>query len=65
MIGDKDEAVAALAAYKQELSGDWAKAHYLVDPQTLSKVRVYVADATRSDQSGVAGINGSGTDVTD
>jgi adhesin isopeptide-forming family sspB-C2 type protein/fimbrial isopeptide formation D2 family protein len=46
------------------LSDDWAKADYLVDPQALSKVRVYMADAPRADQSSVAGINGSGTDVT-
>ncbi|WEV69162.1 LPXTG cell wall anchor domain-containing protein [Bifidobacterium sp. ESL0775] len=47
------------------LTDDYGKADYLVDPQVLSKVRVYAADATRSDQSFVAGINGSGVDVTD
>ncbi|WEV42185.1 LPXTG cell wall anchor domain-containing protein [Bifidobacterium sp. ESL0682] len=47
------------------LTDDYAKADYLVDPQALSKVRVYMAAVTRFDQSSVTGINGSGTDVTD
>ncbi|WEV74230.1 LPXTG cell wall anchor domain-containing protein [Bifidobacterium sp. ESL0798] len=48
------------------LTDDYAKVDYLVDPQGLSKVRVYMAPASSSSQSSVDAINEvAGSDVTE
>ncbi|WEV52771.1 LPXTG cell wall anchor domain-containing protein [Bifidobacterium sp. ESL0704] len=48
------------------LSDDYGKADYLVDPETLSKVHVYMAPASSSSESSVEAINNLvGSDVTE
>ncbi|WEV59283.1 LPXTG cell wall anchor domain-containing protein [Bifidobacterium sp. ESL0728] len=47
------------------LTDDYAKADYLVDPQALSKVRVYMAPASSSRESSVDAINDvAGSDIS-
>lgn len=66
------------APSKLELTDDWAKADYLVDPQDASRIRVFAAEAEpdRTDtvdgvtvqhytRTSVADIANKGTDVTD
>ncbi|MDF7640280.1 LPXTG cell wall anchor domain-containing protein [Bifidobacterium sp. ESL0784] len=48
------------------LTDDYAKVDYLVDPQALSKVRVYMAATSSSSESSVDAINEvAGSDVTE
>ncbi|WEV46999.1 LPXTG cell wall anchor domain-containing protein [Bifidobacterium sp. ESL0690] len=50
---------------KLSLTDDYAKADYLVDPQAISKMRIYMAPAGTSSQSSVDAINNiAGSDIT-
>ncbi|WP_422678572.1 isopeptide-forming domain-containing fimbrial protein [Bifidobacterium mongoliense] len=53
------------APTKLTLTDDWAKADYIFDAADASKIRVYAADASSEQQSSVADIANTGTDVTD
>ncbi|WEV75592.1 LPXTG cell wall anchor domain-containing protein [Bifidobacterium sp. ESL0800] len=60
-----DPSVLEYGISKLLLTDDYAKADYLVDPQAISKVRVYMAPAASSSQSSVDAINTiAGSDVT-
>ncbi|WP_369343227.1 LPXTG cell wall anchor domain-containing protein [Bifidobacterium fermentum] len=53
------------APTKLTLTDDWAKADYIFDAADASRIRVYEADASSEQQSSVADIANTGTDVTD